>query len=197
MKAYKNKNKSSTLNNGKPKMYDFNLLVSCPWTTTWKAKQEIADLLKLLGDEQPIIKPTIARGIIGVKTHLDSREVIQNLQKKFTKNPLAFQYTQKWMPTDLWTHSDIDSMKEAISNLRKKIKKGERWRMTVEKRRYTQHHKIEIIKELAQLIPAKVDLRNPNKIVRIDIIGKYATVSVLLPNEIFSATKLSTREKEN
>jgi len=177
-------------------MYDFNLLVSCPWIMIWKAKREIVDFLKLLGDENPVVKPTIARGIIGVKTSLDSREVVQELQKLFNKDPMAFQYTLKWVPTDFWTYSDMDSMKEAIMNSQEKIHEGESWRMTVEKRRYTRHHKIEIIKELAELIQEKVDLKNPDKIVRIDIIGKYASVSVLSPNQIFSTTKLPEEERE-
>jgi len=177
-------------------MYDFNLLVSCPWTMIWRAKREIADVLKLLGDEKPAVKRTIARGIIGVKTRLDSREVIRGLQKLFIKDPLAFQYTLKWVPADFWTHSDMDSMKEAVMNVREKIREGERWRMTVEKRRYTRYHKIEIINELAELIQEKVDLKNPDKIVRIDIIGKYAAVSVLSPKEIFSTTRLPTEERE-
>jgi len=177
-------------------MYDFNFLVSCPWTMIWRAKREIFDILKLLGDENPTIKPTVARGIIGVKTRLDSREVVQGLQKLFIKDPMAFQYTLKWVPTDFWTYSDMDSMKEAVMNIREKIHKRERWRMTVEKRRYTRYHKIEIIKKLAELVQEKVDLKNPDKIVRIDIIGKYAAVSVLSPNEIFSTIKLPTEEKE-
>jgi len=178
-------------------MYDFNILVSCPWTMIWKAKREIVNILKLLGDEKPIIKPTVARGIIGVKTRLDSREVVQGLQKLFIKDPIAFQYTLKWVPADFWTYSDMDSMKEAVMNIKEKIHESERWRMTVEKRRYTRHHKIEIIKELAELIQEKVDLKNPDKILRIDIIGKYAAISVLSPNQIFSTTKLPTEERES
>jgi len=82
-------------------------------------------------------------------------------------------------------------------NIKEKIHEGEKWRMTLEKRRYTRYHKIEIIKDLAELIQEKVDLKNPDKIVRIDIIGKYAAISVLSPNEIFSTTKLPTEEKES
>jgi len=67
-------------------------------------------------------------------------------------------------------------MKMALEQLKGRIKQGERWRMTVEKRRYTLYHKIDIIKQLADLIDEKVDLRNPDKILRIDIIGKYAGV---------------------
>jgi tRNA acetyltransferase TAN1 len=61
--------------------------------------------------------------------------------------------------------------------------------MTVEKRRYSQHHKIEIIRELADLIDEKVDLENPEKILRVDIIGRYAGISVLRPQDIFSVSK--------
>ena len=59
----------------------------------------------------------------------------------------------------------------------------------MEKRRYTLYHKIEIIRELAELIDRKVDLENPDKIIRVDIIGKYAGVSLLKPQEVFSVEK--------
>jgi tRNA(Ser,Leu) C12 N-acetylase TAN1 len=66
--------------------------------------------------------------------------------------------------------------------------------MTVEKRRYTLHHKIDIIRALADFIEAEVDLKNPRKILRIDIIGNYAGVSVILPDEVFSTTRLPVTE---
>ena len=61
--------------------------------------------------------------------------------------------------------------------------------MTVEKRRYARFHKIEIIRELADLIGEEVDLENPDKILRIEIIGKYVGLSVLAPQDIFSVAK--------
>lgn len=172
-------------------MYNFNLLVSHHWTAIGKARGEIAYFLKLLGDEQPLIERTMARGIIGVKTHLDPREVVARLKTLFDKDPSRFQYTLKWVPVDLWTNSDLESMKTAVKQVKDKIKHGERWRITLEKRRYTLYHKIDIIKALAELIDEKVDLTNPDKILRIDIMGKYTGVSVLSPGEIFSTTKLT------
>jgi len=170
-------------------MYDFNLLVSCSWGIYGKAKREIAHILTTLGDENPVVKRTIAEGIIGVKTRLDSREVVSGLRRLFNEDPFVFQYTLKWVPVDLWTLSDMDSMKEGVRKLRNRIQAGEKWRMIVEKRRYTLHHKIEVIKELADLIEEKVDLKNPEKILRVDIIGRYAGISVLTPQEIFSVAK--------
>jgi len=170
-------------------MYDFNLLVSCPWAVVGRARREIVNFLRLLGDEKPVIQRTIARGIIGVKTSLDSREVIRRLQTLFNEDSSGFQYTLKWVPVDLWTNSDICSMRTAVEQVRDRIKHGESWRMTVQKRRYTLHHKIDIIETLADLIDEKVDLSNPDKILRVDIIGNYAGISVLLRHEVFSTTK--------
>jgi len=157
-------------------MYDFNLLVSCYWDNYGKAKGEITNLLERLGDKNPQVRRTIARGIIGVRTCLN-------------QDSLAIQHTFKWVPIDLWTLSDMDSIKEGVKQLKNKIQKGEKWRMTIEKRRYTQHHKIDIIREIAEDISKKVDLENPDKILRIDIIGKYAGISLLKPKEIFSVSK--------
>jgi len=175
-------------------VYDFNLLVSCPWTETGKAKREIFHFLRLLGDDNPVVQRTMARGIIGVKTRLDSRSVVRDLAPIFEKDTGAFRFTLKWVPVDLWVSSDIESMKEAVGKLKDRIKSDDTWRMTVEKRRYTLHHKIDIIKALADFIDAKVDLKNPRKILRIDIIGNYAGVSVILPDEVFSTTRLPVTE---
>jgi len=170
-------------------LYAFNLLVSCSWGGFRRAKGEIARVLRLLGDENPDMKPTLAEGIIGVKTCLNPREVVQELRKLFKEDPSIFQHTSKWIPVDLWTYSTMTFMKRAVAELGKSILKGEKWRLTVEKRRYTLYHKIEIIRELAELIDRKVDLENPDKIIRIDIIGKYAGVSLLEPQEVFSVAK--------
>ena len=170
-------------------MYDFNLLVSCAWGDYERARREILRILRKLGNETPLVKHTAARRIIGVRTTINSREVIQRLRELFDEDPFLIQHTLKWAPVDLWTSSTLDSMKEGIAELRKKIHGGERWRMTVEKRRYARFHKIEMIRELADLIGEEVDLENPDKILRIEIIGKYAGLSVLAPQDIFSVAK--------
>ena len=60
--------------------------------------------------------------------------------------------------------------------------------MEVERRRFTKLHKIQI-EALAELIDEKVGLEKPNKILRIEILGRSAAVSVLRPEEIFSLHK--------
>ena len=176
-------------------MYDFNLLVSCPWSAYRKAKKEILQVLGLLGDEQPFVKPTLAQGIIGVKTSLNPKQVAKELQKLFNDGQFVFEYTLKWVPVDVWTFSEIESMKKTVAGLRDRIQLGERWRVTLEKRRYTVYHKIDIIRELAELIDERVDLEKPDKILRVDIIGRYAGISVLSPCHVFSTTKMASIEE--
>lgn len=173
----------------KSRKYDFNLLVSCSWSLWREAADEVKRILKELGDENPLVRPTLAKGILGVRTTLDSRFVVRKVREMFEKDPWSVQYTLKWVPIDAWTASDIDSIKEGVSGIKDRISKGEKWRMTVEKRRYTKHHKSEIIKEVAELIDEEVDLEKPDKILRIEIIGRYAGLSILKPDETFSAAR--------
>lgn len=172
-------------------MYGYNLLVSFGWRRFYPASAEIRKILTNLGDNNAIIKRTVAKGIAGVNTILDPRQVTRELYAMYNQDPTLFMHTLKWVPIDYWTTSDLESMASGIVTLRNKIAKGEKWMMVVEKRRYSQYHKIEIIKYLAEYIDEKVDLRNPDKIVRIDILGKNAGISVIKPEEIFSVSKAS------
>jgi tRNA(Ser,Leu) C12 N-acetylase TAN1 len=92
------------------------------------------------------------------------------------------------VPVDLWTPSDIDSMRKAVGQLKDRIGEGETWRMTVEKRRHGAHTQ-ELIARLAPLLTARVDLHHPQRILRVDIVGPFAALSVLGPDEILSVAR--------
>lgn len=169
-------------------IYEFNLLVSCSTRGHAGARGEILKLLRFLGDEHPLVARTAARGIVGVKTTLDARLVVEELRALLARHPRLLQHTCKWVPIDLWTLSDIDSMRKAVGQLKDRIADGETWRMSVEKRRYGAHTQ-ELIERLAPLVTAKVDLRHPQRILRVDIIGPFAALSVLGLAEILSVAK--------
>lgn len=170
-------------------VYSYNLLVSWGRGKFFPARTEIMSILSNMGDNLPIVRRTIAQGIAGVRTSLNSRKVISELYELYRQDPAHFSYTLKWVPIDCWTCSDLDSMENTIASIKNKIGKDERWMMVIEKRRYTKYHKIDIIKRLTEQIDGKVDLRNPEKIIRVEIIGKNAGISMIKPNEIFSVTK--------
>lgn len=170
-------------------VYSYNLLVSWGWGKFFSARAEIMTIMSSMGDNLPIIRRTIAQGIAGVKTSLDSRKVISELYRLYRQDPAHFSYTLKWVLIDCWTCSDLASMESIVASIKDRIGKDEKWMMIVEKRRYTKYHKIDIIKRLADQIDGKVDLRYPEKIIRVEIIGKNAGISIIKPNEIFSMAK--------
>jgi len=167
-------------------MYDYGLLVSYGEGLYSRGRSEALTLLKELSDPEPKVRRTLAKGIMGVRTSLDPFEVVHELRKLYGEKPGLFGFCLKWVPVERWTFSDMESMRTAVEELRGRILEGERWRMTVEKRRYTLLHKSEIIKELAELIDRRVDLENYDKELRIDILGKYAGFSVLRRGDIFA-----------
>ena len=167
-------------------MYEYNLLASSEWGSLAKAKAELSGRLRSLGDSSPVIERTITRGILGVRTSLDPRKVVADFNEQAVENPNVINYVLKLRPVDLWTTPTIANLKLAISSLKGQIRPGERWGMEVELRRFTTLHKLEIIEPLAELIDEKVDLRNPDKTVRIEILGNAAAVSVLKPEDVFS-----------
>jgi tRNA acetyltransferase TAN1 len=174
-------------------MYDFNLLVSSSRVGYPRARREILAILEALGDENPTVTRTLARGLIGVKTRLEPRGVIRELCARQKQDAAPVRYTCKWLPVDGWVSSDVAAMKEAVDRLRDRIGPTETWRMTLQKRRYPQHHQLELIRILAESIAAKVDLVHPDKIIRVDILGPDAAVSVLAPDDIFSVGRPRVR----
>jgi len=167
-------------------MYDYNLLVSHERGLSSRAKREVLTLLEELGDPEPRVERTLARGILGVRTVLDPFDIVHRLRSLYGERPELFAYCLKWVPIERWTSSDIESLKMVVEELRESIGKGERWRMTVEKRRYTLLHRSEVIRELASLIDRKVDLENYDKELRVDILGRYTGLSVLRRGDVFS-----------
>jgi tRNA acetyltransferase TAN1 len=167
-------------------LYDFNLLVSYGWGSWHSARHEVLSLLGTFGDARPDIGRTLARGVAGVRTSLNNRQVIRSLAEAFQFDPSLVRYTLKWTPIDLWCEATMGSMKKSLASLKDSIGPNETWMMHIEKRRFTALHKAEMIKELADLIDSKVDLEDPDKIVWIELLGNQAGMSVVRPKEIFS-----------
>lgn len=169
---------------------DFNLLVSSSWRAPGRSRREIA---ARLGDEAPLVTQTDRGGIIGVRTRLDSRDVIRRLRALNEVAPGAFRYTVKWVPVDLWSAPDLDSLRGAVARLRDRIAPGERWRLVVERRTVGCPAIPEIIGALAALVDAPVDLGHPDKILRVEVFTHGAALAVVTPEETFSVPRARAR----
>lgn len=170
-------------------MHDYNLLVSCCWYALGRARREILVRLRALGDEAAVVMPAGVRGMLEVRTSLDARWVVRELQNTAAQSPRLFRYTFKWVPVDAWLPPDLESMKQAVCRLRAGIGPTESWRMTVQHRGHTVWDPGVVIPALAELIPARVDLAHPDKILRVELFEERVAVSVLAPGDVFSVRK--------
>jgi tRNA acetyltransferase TAN1 len=100
---------------------------------------------------------------------------------------VPLEFAIKWVPVDAWCETSLEAMKAVIDQrIKDQIAAGQTWAMKVEKRGWREFHLKEIIERLAAGIDRKVDLRHPNRVVRIDVLGPVTALSVLKPDEVFS-----------
>jgi protein-L-isoaspartate(D-aspartate) O-methyltransferase len=177
---------------------DFNLLVSTVPVAPGRARQEVVARLRKLIGTAPTVLQTLTRGILAVKVAAEAREVVRRLQALCERNPRAFRHTHKWVPVDCWVRPELSAMREAVAGLRSRIGPDETWRLTVERRSDTSRlDPNQVIRSLAEVIDARVDLRHPNKIVLVQLFDDWVALSVIAPSETFSVVKtLAARPKQ-
>jgi protein-L-isoaspartate(D-aspartate) O-methyltransferase len=169
---------------------DGNLLVSVHPFALDRARREIVLRLRALTGVPAEIIRTPARGLLAVRVALDPREVVRRLRGLCERRPGAFRYTRRWVPVDCWTRPELAAMREAITRLRRRIGPDETWRMTVERRTDTTGLEPgQVIRSLAALIDARVDLRHPDRIVLVQLFDDRVAFSVVAPGETFSPVR--------
>jgi tRNA acetyltransferase TAN1 len=169
-------------------MKDFNLLVSSARGTEREANYEMEYLLREQGDSSPSTDFAIVSGLTVARTKLDPEKVILKIRQVLKHRPWQFRYILKIKPVEQVVPCEISAIGEAVVKKAKKVKVGETFRVSLEKRRSHVSSR-EIIDAVAQKIPRKVELRNPDKIVLIEVIGNVAGVSVISPNGILGIEK--------
>ena len=167
----------------------FNLIVTTARGQENLAAIELEDLLRFLGDESPQVSTTSVAGLITAKTSLDPFTVIEKVKEIMEEEPWRIGSLMRIIPIEVVVDSNIDEIAQAVEKLASKIPENQSFRITIEKR-HTQLTSSEIIEAAAKNIDRKVNLKNPDWIVLIEIIGAYTGVSVLKPNQILSLAKL-------
>ena len=167
---------------------DFNLLV-----TTWKGSEEDACseiwfLIGEMGDREVKVDKTGIRGLIAAKSALDPLTVIGKLRNILKERPDEFRYTLRAIPIEKVVHTDLNEIKQAVTELARRITENETFRITVEKR-FTTIQTVDIIEAAAANVLRKVNLTKPDRIVLIEVVGGSTGVSVIKPEDILSVAK--------
>jgi len=167
---------------------DFNLLATTSRGNERDACSELWYLLGEIGDSAPNVEKTGVSGLIAAKTAFDPVWAIEKLRKILNDRPYEFRYTLRIIPIEKIVRTDLDEIQHAATELSSKIGENETFRITVEKR-FTTISSRSIIEETAAKIERKVDLRKPDKILLIEVVGGLAGISILKPDEILSIMK--------
>lgn len=132
-----------------------HLLVSYQRGRYRRAKEEILLVLKLLGDEHPMVDRTAVDGIACVRTTLDARLVVQGC-RELLEEGFDFKDAVKWVAVDYWCEADLDAMHRLLAGkVRDQIAATETWGLKLAKHRWQRYHTRDIITQLAGAIDRK------------------------------------------
>ena len=130
---------------------------------------------------------TIVKGLIwGNLLEVDPIQAIHQIKDYVENNPFKLQYLLKFVPIQKVLITDFDLIEEYLLGELDQIGPDESFKILINKRRIHQE-KIEIITKLAKNITRTVNLDNPDKIIRLEIIGKYTGISILKNGDVYSA----------
>jgi len=168
---------------------DFNLLATTARGNERAMCNELLFILKEeLGDSQAQTAKTKIRGLIVGKTSLDPLVVMEKFRKILTERPYKFRYALRILPVQKVVLTDLAEIKKATQEMALKIEETQTFRVTVEKR-FTGLHSMEIIDAATGDIARKVDLKKPDWILQIEVLGRLTGISLLKPDDVLAVVK--------
>ena len=166
-------------------MKNLNLLVSTSRFNETNAKSELWFTLLICGDKYPIISNLEFSGLIAALTSIEKKQVIENIKKILRDDPHFFQYILKIIPIDYVCETNVNIIKQIIEkNYRNYIKKDESFRIKLKRRKNEVIDRKSFINFIAEVIDNPVDLENPEKIVRIEVLGNSCGITFLNSSDI-------------
>ena len=168
---------------------DFNLLATTARGNERAMCNELLYLLKEeLEDVQAQTTKTKIRGLIVGKTSLDPLEVMEKFRRILTERPYEFRYALRIVPIQIVVQTNLPEIKKSAQELASKIGENQTFRVTVEKR-FTDLHSRDIIEAAAEDLNRRVDLKNPDWILQIEVLGRLTGISLLKPNDVLAVLK--------
>ena len=169
-------------------MAEANLIITYDPSHAGSAKEEVDNVLKEIKKKAKHLKSEID-GVFKVNVP-NTKKVVKELNKLCKKDSSLFNHTFHWVPVDKWVKTNIKEMQKEIKKFDKGIKKTEKWMMDLNKRHYDKEGTTELIMKLTEVIDKpKVDLKNPQKIVKVEIMGNKAGLSLLDIDELLKVPK--------
>ncbi|RLG60435.1 RNA methyltransferase [Candidatus Geothermarchaeota archaeon] len=167
----------------------FNLIATCERNREFEAVLELERLLDEIGDKEARAWESDVKGLIFGWTTMDPFDVVKKLRDLAKEKPWEFRVLKRLIPIEFNVRTSLEEIRKICEELSKRIDPSETFRITLEKR-HTSLSSKEIIQTAARPINSPVDLKNPKKIVLIEIVGRITGISLLSSErDILNVTK--------
>jgi tRNA acetyltransferase TAN1 len=166
----------------------FNLIVTTFRNRENDAIVELSNLISFLGDKEFIIETTTASGVILCYSKIDPFVIVARSKSLVIAEPWQFRYILRIIPLEKNCLSNLYEFKKTIDSLRTKISPSDTYKIQIVKR-FCHLRTSDIISNLARGVSNNVNLSSPDWIILIEIIGKWSGISIMKPDQIFSAVK--------
>jgi tRNA(Ser,Leu) C12 N-acetylase TAN1 len=169
-------------------MADANILITYEPNHAASATAEVESLLKEMKQKALFLK-SVVDGVFLLRVTKPS-EFIKKLSAFCKKEPSKFEYTFSWAPVGKWCASSLNEMVKTVSLMGKKIKQNEKWKLELKKRLYEKYSTPELIRKLTENIDRpNVDLKKPQKIIKVDILKNKAAITLLDKDELLTISR--------
>ena len=167
-----------------------NLIVTYDPTHAGKANEEVKELLEEFGGAEFL--ESGFEGVFLLRTKQDAKKITRRLTEISREEPYKFRCTFRWIPVDKWCNSKLADMANAMKEIDSRIGEHESWKMDLGKRGY-EGATMELVMKLTENInKPNVNLKNPDKIVKVEIIGDRAGIALLTADEYLNIAKSRT-----
>ncbi|MBC8463019.1 THUMP domain-containing protein [Candidatus Bathyarchaeota archaeon] len=177
---------------------DYNILATTEKITMSAASSQLWMNLRAIGDPEPKVSRSRIKGIVMAQTTLDPIEAIIKLREHMESEVERYDRLFRVFPIVARVPTEIETIVEEVQRQAGVIEEGQKFRITLEKRE-TDIRSLEIIEPVAAVIARDVDLKNPDWVILIEVMGKMTGVSVMPPEGMLNVQKeryaLSTKAK--
>jgi len=173
----------------------FNLIVSTMRNREDSCITELWYFLREMGAKKIEVSRTGLPGLIVASCDVDPFHVVRRLREIAEDKPWEFRYILKVVPVESVVPSDINRIKEeALKLAKEKIAASEKYKVDVNIRA-SKLKRTQVIEAIAPSLKNRVDLDSPDKIIKVEIIGDLAGLSVIKPHDVVSIPKIRAKRE--
>ncbi|MDW5561846.1 MAG: THUMP domain-containing protein [Methanomassiliicoccus sp.] len=171
-------------------MENYNLLVTFHPNQSGLAEREVRGRIEEVGGKVEDIERSNVDGVFCVKVSGNAKETVADIRKELHDYPEMLSHTYHWVPVDVWVEADEDKMIDAVNEAAESIGENESWMMHVHKRHHPKHSEELMLTLTDSIQKGRVDLKHPQKVIAVEVLGSMAAISVLNRDEIIDANKI-------